>query len=203
MGKLVLGIIAVTLLQIAFFVYMATDRPAYTKAGAVKTAPVEKSPQLTRADDLAKVIVPSSPTTSAVARPQPEKLKTSAVTGRSLAKVRTRLYVRGRDRAARPPARVVAMASATSARSSREWDAAPRRSGRLIPSGYTMALVDYPPASARIRTPSTTTIRTPAAAGMKIKDISEPRKRSFIARAAPALVKKPWNWIKSLASKLD
>ena len=68
MGKLVLGILAVTLLQIAFFVYMATDRPAYTKAGAVKTAPIEKSPQLTREDDLAEVVVPSSPATPAEAR---------------------------------------------------------------------------------------------------------------------------------------
>ena len=66
-----------------------------------------------------------------------------------------------------------------------------------------MALVDYPPAAARIETPGIASIKTPAAAGMKTQDISQPRKRSFIARAAPALVKKPWNWIKSLASKLD
>lgn len=203
MGKLVLGILAVTLLQIAFFVYMATDRPAYTKAGAVKTAPIEKSPQLTREDDLAEVVVPSSPATPAVTRPQPEKLKTSAMTGRSVASVRTRPNLRERDRAARTPDRVLASAPATSTSSSRERDAAPRRSGRLIPSGYTMALVDYPPATARIKTPTITRINTPAVASIKTKDISKPGKRSFIARAAPALVKKPWNWIKSLASKLD
>jgi hypothetical protein len=66
-----------------------------------------------------------------------------------------------------------------------------------------MALVDYPPVATHVKKPAATTITTPAAAGMKIEDISKPRKRSFIARAAPALVKKPWNWIKSLASKLD
>lgn len=204
MGKLVLGIIAVTLLQIAFFVYMATERSAYIKAGPVKTAPVGKSPELSRADDLTKVVAPSSPPPPAVADPEPERLKTSAVVGRSLANVRTRPNVRDRDRAARPPVRVpLASAPATSTRSSREWDGAPRRPGRLIPSGYTMALVDYPPAAARIKTATVISTQTPAVASMKTKDISRPRKRSFIARAAPALVKKPWNWIKSLASKLD
>lgn len=203
MGKLVLGIIAVTLLQIAFFVYMATDRPSYTKAGSVRTGPVAKNPELSRASAPAEVVAPSSPANPAVATPDSPKVKTSAVTERSLASARTRPIVRDRDRAARPPARVVPMAPATSARPSREWDAPPRRSGRLIPSGYTMALVDYPPAPARIKTPVVTSSKMSASASIKTKEISEPKKRSFIAKAVPALVKKPWNWIKSLASKLD
>lgn len=203
MGKLVLGIIAVTLLQIAFFVYMATDRPSYSKAGPARTGPLAKTPELSRAPAPPGVIAPSSPTTPADANPEPPKVKTSVVTERSLAAVRARTIVRDRDRAARPPTRVIAMAPAASARSSREWDAPPRRSGRLIPSGYTMALVDYPPAPARIKTPVVTSSNMSASASIKTKEISEPKKRSFIARAVPALVKKPWNWIKSLASKLD
>jgi hypothetical protein len=66
-----------------------------------------------------------------------------------------------------------------------------------------MALVDYPPAPARIKTPVVASSKMSASASLKTKDVSEPKKRSFIAKAMPALVKKPWNWIKSLASKLD
>jgi hypothetical protein len=203
MGKLVLGIIAVTLLQIAFFVYMATDPPAYTDAGPVRSGPVEKRLQLSRAAEPPEVAAPSSPAPPEVAVAEQAKVKTSALKNRSLASVRTRPTVRDRDRAHRPPARVLASAPATPARSSRDWDAAPRRQGRLIPSGYTMALVDYPPAAARMRTPVVTSSQMSTVASIKTKEISQPRKRSFIARAAPALVKKPWNWIKSLASKLD
>jgi hypothetical protein len=46
-------------------------------------------------------------------------------------------------------------------------------------------------------------MKTPASTSMKTTDVSKPRNRSLIAKAMPALVRKPWNWIKSLASKLD
>jgi hypothetical protein len=34
-------------------------------------------------------------------------------------------------------------------------------------------------------------------------DVAKPRKRSLLAKSFSVVVKKPWGWMKSLASKLD
>jgi hypothetical protein len=69
-----------------------------------------------------------------------------------------------------------------------------------------MVLVDYlPDAATRKRAPVIAKNKTKEIKTQSINSTTVPRerKRPFLARALPVLVKKPWNWIKSIASKMD
>lgn len=196
MRKLVLGIIAVTLLQIGFALYTSTYEPAGTALLAVKTNRVNTGPRLDRARDLPKVKTPLIPTTADESSQKTTAAKKAVKADLSRGTVKRQMSVGSASlpeqyRRARTPD----TAQVSPSKPAKDWTAQPAPARTVIPKGYTMALVDYLPATASDRTHLTSNSGTP--------DISEPRKRSYLARALPALVKKPWSWVKSIASKLD
>lgn len=194
MGKLVLGIFAVSLLQIAFFMYTATSEPSFSDVSVVRNAR-EKDPQLRAANDLPEVVVPPPPVDVPATRLSERKpsasLRESRETLRSSstqrAAVRTVSSLRVQHRSVRPKTIKPSVVYLGSRKSSAEASVRPMRAAPTIPKGYSMVLVDYVPPASKNRT----------------KDISEPKKRSYLARTVPALVKKPWKWMKALASKLN
>ena len=154
----------------------------------------EKNSELAGVNEVPQV-VPLNPAPAPAAEPVRQKLKAPSATGRSVNSAKYSPSVQVRDRAIRRRGQVPSAAYASLGKFPIERIVVPTRAGASIPRGYTMVLVDYPPV--------TSSKRTPVSSSKRAKEISTPRKRSYLARALPALVRKPWNLIKSIASKLD
>lgn len=185
MRRLVLAIIAVVFLQIAFYTYTAMHRPAGMNGTVVSTASSRSGREVAR-ESMLRAIVPSAPTTLAKEAPR-ARVRAATVSDRKRPAVIAHRKT-SRDIAQKLPTRN-AKPYPVQVRSRKPVGEgyAVHKVGAAIPRGYTMVLLDYEPANATIRT----------------ADIKKTRKRSFLARTLPALVKKPWSWMKSLASKLD
>ena len=195
MGKLILGIIAVVALQIAFFSYMIT-RPSDITHSVSDGDPIRKMPELSRSNDRPEVVVP--PLTAAVDLDESAspKSKVSVTVRRQSRDAKSHSFTPNPKRKERPDRKPIATRSnlvATRAAlvrhpSDSSLPRPVRQPHRMVPKGYTMVLVDYPTSTSYTRTEGTV-----------LKD----KKRSYLARALPALVKKPWRWMKSLASKIN
>lgn len=178
MQKLVLGIIGVTLLQIAFFVHVAMEESAsQNEVASVKTGTGVITSALPRLDE--------STSSPLEADTLPENRPRTRPVSRGKSGSAYRRPGRAVESQAALPARVVRTnSSIASARTSRPTDKLHTVTARVeIPRGYTMVLVDHLPNS-RVET-------------MKV---SERKERS--GKRLPAVVRKPWNWIKSVGSKL-
>jgi hypothetical protein len=187
MRKLVLGIIAVSVLQIAFLLQSAASWWAAPPPSVVYV-PIftgEKTPELSRTQTIepetSETISPQNPSedpdtrTRSVRRPAPVKRDTqgSRVDPREYAGLNTRPVREER----KPAAPVTRVAKPDRRFSQPKWND--------TAAGSTM-LIEY-------RQP---TIKT-ANAEVRTK------KRSWIAKVFTPIVKKPWHLMKSIASKLD
>ena len=194
MGKFVLGIIAVTLLQIAFLVYLAKDSPAGQSVATIGNSsaplirPSDNSDQeVTRSASVAVDIpTPAEGESKRTTLPRERRSKTSAESSTRVSqRHRAKMQV---DTAARVRSHYPSDQIISSGRHS-----------PAVPRGHTMVLVDNLPLAksySRSQTPSV--VRR----DVESFEIEKPRKRSYLAKAF-RVVKKPWDWAKSLGSKLD
>lgn len=185
MGKFILGILAIILLQVIFFGYTSRYWSIPKEPGMVKSRP--NLPTVRRPTELAQAEPPAasvaevpSPARETQNRPDERRVSTSAI---ARPKTGSNVAMRKRVMANRVPSRTYTVKA-----ESRPYD---NRLGTVIPRGHTMVLVDkFPPA----RNTSGTSASV---------HVVKPRNRSFLAKSFSVVVKKPWGWMKSLASKLD
>lgn len=182
MHKLVLGIIGVVLLQVAFLVHVASDLQGtavgvHPANGSVR-ARSEEAGQSTDLERSSTVILTQADQKAGSASapgvyPQRPGRVRKAPDGRTAVAHRTL------NRASREHVSTD-RSVATSVRTS---EPAPARATVVNPKGYTMVLVDHTPRSGE--------------RGKK-EAVMQHRERKRL----PAVIRKPWNWIKSVASKL-
>ena len=177
MRKLILGILAVVCVQFAFVIYTALQSPMELAVGPVKSDPqMALSGPEPSEPDAAEETVPEP------AEPVPgDELEPTAPTPASI-----------------KPRRAVTPIRLEEPRFFRTRVEEPvRRSA------------EYFPAASESRTQSgvfeTVVIsydRSAAISDCYVEEVPKPRKRSYIAKAAP-VIKKPWEWIKSIGSKFN
>ena len=187
MRKLILGIIAVVFLQIAFFAYLAYKGPVDQEASIARNISREVAPPVNHSPITTPL--PASPQPASPQRAGTEEVQTRP---RTTPKITTRREVRASDE------RTVnqQISSVGRSRVTRDYVSVPVRDTRSVPAGHTMVLVDYLPAKFE---------KKPRAFVPKCgttEYASVHRKRSFLNRTA-SVVKKPWKWMKSIASKLN
>jgi hypothetical protein len=199
MGKIISGIAAVFVFQVAFIWYMSSSAPenAAEIASAVKpslsapaTANIKDRASETPAssgedatDDVssdAETVTEERSSARSIAAKRPNA-GSSAASGVRVNKAFRPRSIRVIERMPFPT-RVIYIP----ARENYNSRPRPRAETEYTPK-YTMELTDRPSGTVAKVT----------------REASRPRKRPFIARAFPALVKKPWNWMKSLVAKLD
>ncbi len=203
MGKLVLGIIAIGLLQIAFLTYSTIDQPARVDADVARTVPLPKRPDLSRATDTPEITAAPSPSVPDIKDPSTSTVGATASTERPAGTRRRANVADWGDRIVRDDTRIASASYASSISPATSVRLSSRKSP-AIPSGYTMVLVDYLPTTSNTKTPPVTARNKMAVTrDSRTNDVPKGRKRPFLARAGSALVRKPWNWIKSVASKMD
>lgn len=179
MGKLVLGILFVILLQIAFFGFTSTYWSAPNEsilAGKSRPAirEIHPSVQSQQIPPVASVTesTPSPPVKIPDARPAIER-----------ARVRTRSD--SSDRVGKPR---------------------PLYQDRVINRPVPLQVRPENPQLSAVAPRRHTVVITDELAKMsseKAPDVSKPKKRSFLSKSYSVVVKKPWSWMKSLASKLN
>lgn len=187
MGKLVLAIAAVLLLQIAFFRYLAVSDQDYATGPIVRTRNFPESQESL----LAQQPQPSQPETdtqdlipSAAERPEADRKRASAPL---LAKRTSRMSSGKRPsglqvRAEMPKPIIIYVKSSPPYEERR---VARIRGERVSPRDFKMSLPE----------------NSPAVATSQARAVN-PRKRSFLARTFMPLIRKPWRFMKSVASKL-
>jgi hypothetical protein len=212
MGKLVLGIIGIVLLQVAFLVYSAVNKPASTDGVIAKKESPAPDARANRIPDISIPEVPPPPTAPAIAGSQRVDPRSSPPAARTSVNLKQR---KDFNRKADHSPIELASRTAASVRPVRPTESSRiirTSTGGLIPRGHTMVLVDYLPGAAPRKTatakydrkPAVVTDKTVASAGSRPEIAEAPKKkRSFLAKTLPAVVKKPWGWMKSLASKLN
>jgi hypothetical protein len=179
MRKLVLGIIALISVQFAFVTYMMVlQSPMQLTDGTAPTQPVRRNPYLARIEHF---------TTSNEVVPQPD-VEAPAAEPRHAYTLRVAEPVVP-ERAAKRYHRLVNHVS-------KPAFAIPPRSA--APVEFESVVISYhrpsKPFDCPTRdTPKTFTPETP---------IAKAKKRSYLAKASP-VIKKPWEWIKTVASKLN
>ena len=186
MGKLVLAIAAVLLLQIAFFSYLAVSDPEYASGPVVRSrkfAPVQAPPLLAQQPQ------PAEPETVDVpqASERPESLNRKRASSPLLARrtVKTSSDQRSTGLQTRGEILKPTIIYVKSSPPYVEQKVARVRGERVTSRDFKMSLPENSPAVASAQTKAVT-----------------PRKRSFLARTFMPLVKKPWKFMKSVASKL-
>ena len=186
MGKFILGILAIILLQVIFFGYTSRYWSIPSEPGLVKSRP--SVPDARQPNQNPKVETPSAPVAES-ASPAPQTQKRSEVREVAVAPASPA------KTSAHPIRKRVVMNRDTSRTYTAKTEPRPfdTRLTTVIPKGHTMVLVDNLPPAARSAGPGAT-----ASA-----DVVKPRKRSLLAKSFSVVVKKPWGWMKSLASKLD
>ena len=188
MGKLVLAIAAVLLLQIAFFSYLAVSDQEYATGPVVRTRNFPESQESL----LARQPQPSQPETdtqdltpSAAERPEAADRKSASAPLLARRTVRTSSAKRPSGlqvRAEMPKPTIIYVKSSPPYEERR---VARVRGERVSPRDFKMSLPES----------------SPAVATSQAK-VSSPLKRSFFARTFMPLVRKPWRFMKSVASKL-
>ena len=189
MGKLVLAIAAVLLLQIAFFRYLAISDQEYA------TGPVVRSRKFATSHEqpvLAQQSQPSQPetntqdaTSSSDGGPEVTNRKRASAPLLARRTVRTSNEQRTSGlqvRAEMPKPTIIYVKSSPPYEERR---VAHVRGERVTPRDFKMSLPESSPAFATSQAKA-----------------SNPRKRSFFSRTFMPLVKKPWRFMKSVASKL-
>ena len=181
MGKFILGILAIILLQVIFFGYTSRYWSIPSEPRLVKSRPA--APDMRRPNDIARVETPTAPVSEPPSS-APQTQKRSGAPATATAAAATSRYksfsaqpIRKRAVTDRAPSNTYTARTET-------------RFSSVIPKGHTMVLVDNLAPSPRAGTVATV-------------DVDKPRKRSLLAKSFSVVVKKPWGWMKSLASKLD
>ncbi|HVF30385.1 MAG TPA: hypothetical protein VNA22_05410, partial [Pyrinomonadaceae bacterium] len=207
MKKLILGIIAVLFLQIAFFTYSAIRGPLDPVAEIV-TPDFQRSSRdlarMYRAEIAAPQEIPATEVEYPSRRPSLEVPK---------ADVRETTVPESRSRRREVPYFLRdngsdASGRFTSKRSSMADDIVITRAATTAGRRHVVVFTDYPigagtyfpkPPKALVeaRTAKKDSVRRPPELSPR------PKKRSYVERTLPALVKKPWGWVKSLAAKFD
>ena len=206
MRKLVFGIIAVVLLQVAFYSYVAVITPTEDAADLRRSITVAKAPESGRVP-LPRAAEPAEPKEESQVDSKVSRLKASEKP--ALHSRQTKLPTEARYIARPNPIRGDYVSSPEQFPERRIVRA---KSSPAIPSGYTMVLVDYTKGGvpvayskprARPLNRRTPIVSASLASERQVSEVAKTdRKRPYLARALPALVKKPWGWMKTLASKL-
>ena len=177
MRKLILGIFAVVCVQFAFVIYTTLQSPMEVAVG-----PVHSDPQIALVDpgptesEATEESMPQTDEPSAIVEPQPvDRPNHSDVPRRSLTSVRADEPRPSRSRVEEPVRRSAEYFPATSE--------LPAQAG-----GFETVVINYD--------------RSGAISDCGIEEAPKPRKRSYIAKAAP-VIKKPWEWLKSVGSRLN
>jgi hypothetical protein len=176
MRKLVLGIIAVGLAQFAFVNYLDLQSPI-----ELAVAPVQKYPPAANPD----LNLLESPTDSAVTMPDPPELVSRPRPRRTGTNLRAASVP---EQAAKLDDPVVIHIPEPSAYRAPIQTAAPPE--------FQSVVIRYN------GKPETSDCGAPDIPKPRKPSFIEPKKRSFIAKAVP-VIKKPWDWIKALGSKLN
>ena len=176
MRKLVLGIIAVGLAQLAIVNYLDLQSPI-----ELAVAPVQKYPSAAKPDHRSV----NDPIDSAVPMPAPPGMVSRSRPHR------TGTYLRAAN-VPEQPAKV--------------YDPVviriPESSANRIPT-QTAAPAEFQNVVIRYNgNPETSDCGAPDIPKPKKPSFIEPKRRSFVAKAVP-IIKKPWEWIKTLGSKLN
>ena len=177
MGKLVLGIIAVTFLQIAFFVYIAIYGPT-DKA----VLPVRMD-RAAIAEPVQRPNAPVATSSSKTAPIEPAAARVTRITrtpsnSKQVNKIPV-IPVRRSD----PPAPHRDHTDTLVVMAREPFEAIAKN---MVAKRYEVIVTDYPRKYPEKR----------------LSSVPREKKRPFLARTLPSLVKKPWRWIKSLGSKL-
>jgi hypothetical protein len=181
MGKLVLAILAIAVLQGAFLVYTMMDETAQLVADTGNRVP--------RANP-GPVSVPMLPRTAAtedVSGKASVGSKDNETGAPSFDRQSRKPRSRSIPESPRRPATVTAVRPADRFR---QTDIQLVQANSDVPRRYEVIVVDYPTYSREKVDP-------------KMNSVKRKKKRPFIAKALNVVVKKPWNWMKSMASKLD
>ena len=189
MGKMVLGIVAVVLLQIAFFIYTAFYGSEDPRATMARTEPLPSTSRTYRATAIPDTVVSSPPHVAApLAGAQRARIKRPGVSAKPFNEIKRRLSLRDVEKRERHPdfKPVVVHTRKTPLTNEDRVEIRKPDASRLLPRGHAMVFTDYPLTMSANRTP----------------EMAKPKKGSYFARTLPALIKKPWNWMKSIASKL-
>lgn len=186
MEKLVLGILVVILLQIAFLAYTTTTWPG--DATASISFPTTSGPnnEVSGVGHTAQLPASTAPASPDIVTSSITRHKTAETSERP--RITRRAFRTTRDRG---------FESAANFRAARvRRPAFPLEQTTMVGPVHSTVLIQY-------RTRAAETKVVPATLQSKAKPEIKQRRRSFLARTLPAVFKKPWGWIKSLASKID
>jgi hypothetical protein len=189
MGKLVLAIAAVLLLQVAFFAYLAVSDQRYASGPVVRSRnfpKIQEPPLLAQQPQASQPETDTQSSTQSSAE-RPEAVNRKRASSPLLAR-RTR-----RSSMEQPPSGLQVRAEmpkpiviyVKSSPPYEERNVARVRGERVTPRDFKMSLPES----------------SSAVASTQAKAVN-PRKRSFLARTFMPLVTKPWRFMKSVASKL-
>jgi hypothetical protein len=196
MGKLVLGIIVVSLLQIAFFVYTWTDGAA--------TIARRDIPRPIHGKNLVNLPTASQPAADSLWETEnSDELRAEPRISTRESSVRaSSLYATRRlARTIRHKRNRVDQVAQSKPILEPTVITYPTHANYRSPRKLAVVLTDYPtPPRAETRMQNKTLTRAP---GTRVDIASRPKRRSYVARVFPALIKKPWKWIKSLGSRFD
>ena len=163
--------------QFAFVIYMSLQSPMEVAVGPVHSDPqIALSDPLPTEPDSTEETTPESDEPVTGAEPQPVEASTASVEPRR-------------------PATSVGVAESRPTRSRVEEPV--RRTAEYFP-----AAPDSRSQAGVFETVVISYDRSAAISDCDIQEAPKPRKRSYIAKAAP-VIKKPWEWIKSIGSKLN
>lgn len=175
MGKLVLGILFVILLQIAFFGFTST----YWSAPNESIVAGKPLPGVSSARP--SVDSTSVPPTTEVTEKVPSSVPKVIENRRAAMRPRAESVHRVRKARPRDEVRVVTYPAPARIRTENtELSAVAPRRHYVVVNDELAKVSSEKPANA-----------------------SKPRKRSFLAKSYSVVVKKPWNWMKSIVSKLN
>jgi hypothetical protein len=177
MGKLVLGILFVILLQVVFFGFTSRYWSTSNESGLAKSRP--NVPQIVRPAEPVQSSPSAASETETPAASQPDEVENRPL----VARVRPHVKTESRDRArqSRPRHLTTRTTLVVPARPRQEEE----QLSAVAPRRYAVIVTDE---LARTRTSKS--------------ESSEPKKRSFLSKSYSVVVKKPWGWMKSVASKL-
>ena len=197
MGKFILGILAIILLQVIFFGYTSRYWSIPSEPGLVKSRPtipeVRQPLEITKADQAPERLDETPPPAP------PTKKRIDGPTVASDSKVR----VGSQPESVRRPVVLPSREPSDRNVASKQTRSYETRFSRVIPKGHTMMLVDnLAPTAGSSRSVIASAPKSIRSTTATVED-SEPRRRSLLAKSFSVAVKKPWGWMKSLASKLD
>ena len=177
MRKLILGILAVVCVQFAFVIYMSLQSQMEVAVG-----PVHSDSQIALSDPVTAEPDNTEDTTEeseeAVPRAEPQPVEASS--------------------APAEPRRPVTSAGVAKSRP----NISPVEEPVRRPAEYPTAATESRSQSGVFETVVISYDRSSAISDCDIQEPPKPRKRTYIAKAAP-VIKKPWEWIKSIGSKLN